>query len=112
MTLTIDEPPVVPATNPQRMELTDAVEYFLLSIEAEGLSKRTLALYSDVLRRMVAFARKHNRAYIDELTPTVLRGAVAEIKTQPGRSTNFKRRRGDTAHFGVGSPLTFTPHAG
>jgi|SRR5579864_5276476 len=66
-------------------ELSDWID-----IEAEGLSKRTVALYRNVLNRMVEFARKHNRLYLDELTPGLLRAAVTDLKTHPGKYTNFK----------------------
>ena len=65
----------------ERMELGDAIQTYLLSASVAGLSPATLRLYEVMLKRLLGYARRQRRIWLDELSPNLLRAAVAESAT-------------------------------
>lgn len=73
--------------------IRDAIDGYVLGLEAKRASPSTIRLYGIMLRRVAAFAAAQGRFRVDELTLDVARGAVADAmgrQATRARGANWK----------------------
>lgn len=72
------------------MRLDDAVTYFLGEWPAEGPTADTVRGYTGQLKWLVGFAHKRGKMQLSDLTPELLRAAMAQKQDPRNHSINFK----------------------
>lgn len=85
------------------MLLRDAVDGYMLSLQAGRASPRTVAIYGKLLGRLVDFAEAHGRPKVNELTIHLARAWVVDLMGDPdeeGHGATWKGGEG-MAFIGV-----------
>lgn len=77
-------------TDPSAMRLDDAITYFLGEWPAEGPSIDSVRAYAAQLKWLVGFAHKRGKTQLSDLTPDLLRAAMAQKQDPRNTALNFK----------------------
>lgn len=87
------------------MLLRDAIDGYVLSQKAARASKNTLRVYGFMLDRVAAFAAKHGRTRLDELTLDIARGAIIEAMHPPDGAEASNWKGGEATAYMMGCAL-------
>jgi site-specific recombinase XerC len=88
------------------MQLQEAIDWYCMTLRAEGKSPRTIGTYRGCLAHLEAFARALGCTRVDQLTPDVVRAAVGRVLElghgAPTALDLLGRKRGGVSKGGEG----------
>lgn len=84
------------------LTLREAIADYLVTMQCENYSPKTVRVYGKGLRQLATFAEAQGCALLADLTPAILRGAMgAAMRPAPSNSCNWQGGHGSANNIGA-----------